>query len=294
MQQQDQAAMFNSLLQQIAGLRGETRRNSAYLARREIAQIRESASIDPKRLEPFGQKVYSQADEDGILEEIFRRINIGAGVFCEIGVQSGIECNSLYLIHKGWRGAWLEADVRQEALIEKRFQSLLRKKTLSFMLGYVTPGNINESISQALENIDINVDQLDFLSIDVDGMDVYLLEALSFRPKVICIEYNSKFPPPLKKRPVFDPDYRWKSTDYMGSSLSEMVEAASLIGYTLVGTNVTGANAFFVRDDLVGECFVETPTAEGLYNPPRYYLIYDYFYYDVGHRADFGRYCDLE
>jgi hypothetical protein len=73
-------------------------RNGGYLARLEIERLLDRYRIDPKRLEPFGFKVYSQNDEDGIIEEIFRRLDVKIGTFCEIGVENGLECNTLYLI----------------------------------------------------------------------------------------------------------------------------------------------------------------------------------------------------
>ncbi|MBI2751816.1 MAG: hypothetical protein HYX43_21400, partial [Burkholderiales bacterium] len=56
----------------------------------------------------FGAKHYSQNDEDGVIEEITRRV-IGnrPGTFLELGVGNGLENNTLNLLAKGWRGAWL-------------------------------------------------------------------------------------------------------------------------------------------------------------------------------------------
>src|SRR6202007_1967421 len=101
-----------------------------------------------------------------------------------------------------------------------------------------TPGNVNGTIQSALRAMGRNPQELDFLSIDIDGMDIYLWEALSFSPKVICIEYNAKFPPPLVKKPMLDPENVWRGGDYMGSSLAALCQAAALKGYRLVGTSI--------------------------------------------------------
>ena len=100
-------------------------RNNGYAARVEIDRILAALPADPKRLEPFGFKVYSQGDEDGILEEIFKRLKIEKGVFCEIGVENGLECNSLYLIHKGWTGVWVDGNKDQLDPIREKFGSIL-------------------------------------------------------------------------------------------------------------------------------------------------------------------------
>ncbi len=43
--------------------------------------------------------------------------------------------------------------------------------------------------------------------------------------------------------------------------------------YLLVGCNLAGVNAFFVRSDLVGDMFLEPYSAENHYEPARYHLV---------------------
>jgi hypothetical protein len=264
------------------------RRNSGYRARNEIEALLKNISRDAKRLEPFGFKVYSQNDEDGIIREIFNRLGIRQGRFCEIGVENGLECNSLFLIHNGWRGWWIEGDPDQRERIEQKFGSLLTTGRLQLLVDIVTAGNINLHFAKC----ELDRGEIDFLSIDIDGNDIYLLEAMNSNPKVICIEYNAKFPPPLSKKPIYNPDYRWTGTDYMGASLVAIDEIAREKNYTLVATNITGVNAFFVRNDLVKDLFCSNNSTEYLYNPPRYWLTIDAFL-NIGHRPDFGPYTDL-
>jgi hypothetical protein len=63
---------------------------------------------DERRLLKSGYRVYSQADEDGILHEIFRRIGEGKRTFLELGVGNGLENNTLFLLIQGWSGIWIE------------------------------------------------------------------------------------------------------------------------------------------------------------------------------------------
>jgi len=283
----------NAVLQALGNLQFEVMRNSGYLARQEIERLKEALKDQPQRLEHFGFKVYSQNDEDGILEEIFRRLNITQGTFCEIGVENGLECNSLYLLHKGWRGIWIEGNTNQEIPIQQKFQSLIASKQLGVAIEFVLPSSINQLIIQEFQKININAEApnaIDFLSIDIDGMDIYLLEALSLKPKVICIEHNSKFPPSINRRPIYNPNYRWHGTDYMGSSLLAIQEAAEKLGYALVSTQFCGTNAFLVRQDLINEQFTGPFTAAALYNPPRYYLFHTHYRFSYGHPADYGDY----
>jgi hypothetical protein len=263
-------------------------RNSAYKAREEIERILARIKADPKRLEPFGFKVYSQNDEDGIIEEIFRRLGIHTGTFCEIGVENGLQCNTLYLIHRGWRGVWIEGDMGRRDFFQQKFGSLMTARRLAITMAVVTAENFHTLLTLPAHGMQ----EFDFLSIDIDGNDIHLLRALQLRPKVLCIEYNAKWPPNIRKAPVYDPRRMWTGSDFMGASLAAMNDSAVEKGYRLVGTNITGANAFFVRDDLAGALFPDDASPENLHNPPRYWLYFDHFD-RIGHRPDFGPYEDL-
>ena len=178
----------------LAGVTAQISRNSGYMARAEIERILANLADEPRRLEHYGFKVYSQNDEDGIIEEIFKRLNISKGIFCEIGVENGLECNSLYLLHKGWRGFWIEGNIKQQKFIETKFESVIKNKKLVLCIGYAHPDNINNLVAKKLSpRLAVKCEDIDFMSIDIDGMDIYIFETLDFNPKVICIEYNAKF-----------------------------------------------------------------------------------------------------
>lgn len=281
-------AEVNQLYQLLTQLLLQNMRIAGYLARQEINNILEEIrKKDPKRLEPYGFKVYSQNEEDGIIEEIFKRLKIDKGIFVEIGVENGLECNTLYLLHKGWKGLWIEANTNYVNFIKNKFDYVIKNGRLMVLNEYVRIDNINRLIAHRIKS-----EEFEFLSIDIDGMDVYLLEYLTKKPLVICIEYNSKFPSNLLKKPPYNPNFWWQGTDYMGSSLKAIVEVAEKKGYVLVGTNITGTNAFFIRKDLWNNELFPDPDPIELYNPPRYWLYFDYFKH-IGHAPDFGPYLDL-
>ena len=69
----------------------------------ECDRIKQEIALkDPDNLALYGGKKYSQAEENGIIEEIFNCLPNNKA-FLEIGVLSRIECNSLYLLLKGLR-----------------------------------------------------------------------------------------------------------------------------------------------------------------------------------------------
>src|SRR6476659_9229686 len=104
-----------------------------------LAQPRYAA---PKRLLRYGFKVYSQHDEDGIIQEIFRRIGTAARTFVEFGVETGVECNTAKLLIEGWRGAWIEANPQACKAISANFVDFLKDRRLSLQQSLVTAENI--------------------------------------------------------------------------------------------------------------------------------------------------------
>lgn len=108
------------------------------------------------------------------------------------------------------------------------------------------------------------------LSIDVDGNDFYIWEEIKVvNPRVVIIEYNAKFPPDLEWKQAYNPTHIWRGSDWHGASLKALENLGRKKGYSLVGTNIRGCNAFFVRNDLVKELFLNPATSEMLYNPLR-------------------------
>lgn len=218
-----------------------------------------------KRLERHGFRSFSQNDEDGILQEIFRRIGTANRTFVEFGVQDGLQNNTRLLLYQGWRGLWIEADERAHRKLSGAFATEIAAGQLQALRTFVTAQNISSLIESA------QLGELDLLSIDVDGNDYWIWDALGIKPRVLVIEYNAKFRPPVKWVMQYNPEHRWNYTDYQGASLESLNALARQKGYTIVGCCLAGVNAFFVRDDLVQGHFAE-PDVATLYNPPRYYL----------------------
>ncbi len=85
---------------------------------REMTQLRrELCTLMPDNPAARGFKVYSQSDEDGIIETICDRLRLERGTFVEIGCGDGNENNTHYLLLKDWRGVWIDADAANVASI---------------------------------------------------------------------------------------------------------------------------------------------------------------------------------
>lgn len=149
------------------------------------------------------------------------------------------------------------------------FDELIKTGQITAVNAFICKENINKLFEDNGFTGEIGV-----LSIDIDGNDYHVWEAIDVvSPRIVVIEYNAKFPPDCEWVINYDPKgvYSPKVTgDRYGASLKSYEKLAERKGYVLVGTNITGYNAFFVRKDLWSEqLFPSPPTAENLYNPHR-------------------------
>ncbi len=257
-------------------------------AQARISELLASPALaDPKRLERHGFKGYSQQDEDGIIAEIFRRIGTTNRRFVECGVGTGLENNTLYLLCQGWSGVWIDASAQSCASIREKFAQPIASKQLTLIEDFIRTDNINSLIERSGIGAEV-----DLLSLDIDGNDYYVFEGLqALRPRAAVIEYNARFHPPVQLVQPYEAHRLWDGTDYGGASLAALAALAVHRGYRLVGTNLTGVNAFFVRDDLVQDLFCDNNDPAHLFNPARYRLIPGF---DAGHRPNFGPYVTPE
>lgn len=254
----------------------------ATFRKRELATRR---NRQPKRLLKYGFKVYSQCDEDGILQEIFRRIGVGRRTFIEFGVEHGLECNTTKLLLDQWQGLWLECEPARVRRARTHFKTAIDAGRLRIVEARVSAENVDTLFrDQGMEG------EIDLLSIDIDGNDYWVWKAIaSVRPRVVVIEYNAALPPPLAVVMAYAPEWSWKGDTYSGASLNALGKLGAEKGYRLVGCTLSGVNAFFVRDDLCADHFHAPFTAEEHYEPPRYFLRHT----RAGHPPGFGPYVTV-
>lgn len=218
---------------------------------------------NPLYLDRFGYKVYSQNDEDGIIHEIFNRIGTTNKLFVEFGVQDGLECNCHFLLFNGWQGLWIDGDTENFKRLQNFFSAPLSSKQLTAINAFITTDNINKLIGEDGKTNG----EIDLLSIDIDGNDYWIWEKITcIKPRVVVIEYNAKFPPPCEWIMEYNPNHIWDGSDKQGASLKSLEILGSRLGYNLVGTNMNGVNAFFVKKELCKGLFAEPATAENLYH----------------------------
>lgn len=196
----------------------------------------------------------SQGGEDGILAEVFRRLNIKNGFFVEFGAGDGIHLSNTYTLRlNGWRGVYIEASDELFALLTTNIDN----KHIVLMHAFITADG-DTSIDSLLSRTNAPQD-LDFMSIDIDGNDYWIWKSIEkYYPKVIAIEYNSNFYPYESKTIPYKSDQHWDGTMYFGASAAALVKLGQLKGYTFVAFTV-GLNLIFVRNDLVRGRFRAAP-----------------------------------
>jgi hypothetical protein len=156
--------------------------------------LKEPRYADPRRLEHYAFKVFSENGEDGTIQEIFRRIGNVNKRFVEFGVSAGNQNNTHLLLYLGWSGLWIEANDDCVKAIHRILGSAIQSEALTVRHTFVTAENINDVIGSAGLS-----GEIDLLSVDIDTNDWHVAKAIrTIIPRVIVIEFNGSFPPPIE------------------------------------------------------------------------------------------------
>ena len=213
-------------------------------------------------LEKSERKVYSQNGEDGVLEAIFEAIGTTNRFFVEFGVHDATECNTARLLEQGWTGLMMDGSgISQNPLATIRNEFITRENVSALFAKYQVP------------------EAFDLLSIDIDGNDYWVWQALTYRPRVVVIEYNASVPHEYRLTIPYDPRFQWDLSDYFGAGIRALAELGESKGYELVYCERAGVNAFFVARSALPADYVPKPLAE-IYRPP------NYFYQGLAHKSE--------
>ena len=244
--------------------------------------LAQSKYQDPKRLNRYEAQVFSQNGEDGIIAEIFARIGFVDRTFVEFGAGDGMENNTAYLLFQGWSGFWFDGDESNVERIRKSFEPATRENRLMVATEFFTA----EKAADILTKHKVPR-EFDLLSLDIDRNTSWIWRKLGeFHPRVVVIEYNASIPPQEEWEIAYRADATWNGTLYFGAGLRTLQKIGEKLGYVLVGCELSGTNAFFVREDLALDRFAVPFSAENHHEPPRYFLRRTW-----GHRRAFNDNC---
>lgn len=222
---------------------------------------------NPPGLPSAGFRVFSQFEEDGLLLYILSMIGMETRRFVEIGSDDGLNsnCANLYF-HFGFHGLFIDGNqrsIRRGERFYSRYPNRWYYKP-RFLCAMVKRENINQLIEK--EGF---TGEIDLLSVDIDGNDYWIWDALEVcTPRVVIIETHVEFG--LQNIVVpYDPGYSFpgKHPVYHGASAVAMTRLGKKKGYRLVGANRYGSNFIFVKEELCGNLLPEV-TPESLLTHP--------------------------
>ena len=196
----------------------------------------------PQRLMVQRYRLKSQNEEDGITLALFEQVGTINRQFIEIGSGLSGGNSALLASELGWTGLMLDGDTERMVQVGRRFPNVRA------VAAWVTRENINDLIADAGLG-----GEIDFVSIDLDGNDYWVWEALTAcSPRVVVVEYNSAFGAERAVTIPYDPQFdrhKYRFV-YYGASLAALAKLGAAKGYRLVTTEPAGVNAYFLRNDV--------------------------------------------
>ncbi|MDT9225498.1 MAG: tetratricopeptide repeat protein [Limnospira sp. PMC 1279.21] len=203
------------------------------------------------------KKIYSQNEEDGVIEKIFEVIKTTNKYYVEFGVENGNECNTRNLRENyGWTGLLMDGG--------------WENKEIGLYKEFITAENINH----LFKKYDVP-QEFDLLCIDIDYNDFYVWKSLDeiYQPRVVIIQYNASHLPMEDKVVKYEPNAVWDGTNYCGASIRALYNLGKHKGYSLIYAEKKGVNLFFVKSSILSTIeysFKNTNNIFLLYNYPQY------------------------
>lgn len=173
-------------------------------------------------------KDYSQYGEAPIISATLEAIGITKGHLVDLGAGDGYYLsNSRNLLEKGWTGDLYDGDPKGAKDVTKLWIDK------SFCFGSCS-------------------DQIDFLSIDIDGNDYHILRhalaADAIKPSLIVCEINPIFQRNEAKVMPYNEAHVWDGSTYYGASLAAFENLGAEFGYTPMYLHHS-LNLFLLRND---------------------------------------------
>ena len=204
-------------------------------------------------LRDAGFRVFSEVDEDGIILLLLAAAGIDRARFVDIGAGDCLtasNCANLAL-NLGFHGLFVDGNADAIETGNRFFASHRDTRTYppKAVHAFVTRENVNDVVRGAgFEG------EIDVLSIDIDGNDYWIWEAIAcVQPRIVVIETHVEYGLEDVCAP-YRADFDWRRharpDEAFGASPAAMRRLGERLRYRLVGGNRLGFNAFFLRNDL--------------------------------------------
>lgn len=182
------------------------------------------------------EKAYSQFGEESFIGHIFNNIGTTNKYFVDLGAGDGVNLSNTKFFKDtyGWTGLMVDADNKGNDEVKQHF--------------------INDSnIIDILQKYDVP-EEFDFLSIDVDGNDYWILDRIlnDYKPRLIIAEFNGTIPVGVKKVMEYNENHTWGNDDYYGASFEAFKHLGLLHEYSTI-FSYASTNIYLLRKDLLSE-----------------------------------------
>ena len=215
---------------------------------------------DTINLNDKGFRVHSQFEEDGLLLFIFSKIGFSNKKGVEMCCGWGNECmlSNLILYH-GFEALLFDGD---ENSVE-RARTFFNNHPNTFqhppkvLQQWITKDNVIRIIKEnGFEG------EVDIFSLDVDGIDFYLMKELNvINPRVVICEVHNVIPSSLSLTIPYSDDFDYTNgkfdPEFRSVSLLGMVNLMKNKGYRLIGCHKYGFNVIFLRNNVGIKFFPE-------------------------------------
>ncbi|MEO0883162.1 MAG: hypothetical protein AAFY34_10550 [Pseudomonadota bacterium] len=265
--------LHNHNLNALRSARAYIDRGTQFLMQERFKEKAQKGEVLPFRDVEFSN--YSQNGEDGVLHYIFSLVGATNRIVVELSAGHCEQCNATNLIiNDNWRGILFEGNRDKLELGRKFFLRHFTRFEIPTLLGdWVTKNNINALIEEGGVS-----GEIDLFSLDVDGVDYWLLEALSVvSPRVIIAEAQYMWNADTARTVPYADDFVQKVVrdkddipfQYCGASIAAFVKLGKARGYRLVGAvGASGPNIILMRNDVGIEYFPEVSVSDILDKTP--------------------------
>jgi len=244
---------YLSIMPRLNSLSSQVNESKILAAKALIKQIQMNGVYD--NIHDVEFQVFSQFGDDGIIQYLIHNVKVENQVFIEFGVGNYVESNTrLLLINNNWKGLVIDGFQDYIDYIQNDF--IYWKYNLTAICAFIDKNNINQLISQYLEEHQLSK-EIGILSIDIDGNDYWIWKCITVvDPVIVIVEYNSHLGSDHSLTVPYEHSFNKTeahySNQYWGASLKAFFTLAQRKGYQFIGCNSAGNNAYFVREDRLG------------------------------------------
>jgi hypothetical protein len=251
---------INGIFKNLSRITIETERFQLQLGKLQSEIVKNRKNIN--QLCDVEFRVFSQFGDDGIIQWLANNLEFPNKTFIEFGVEDYRESNTRFLMmNDNWSGFIMDGSPTKIASIVN--SEYYWKYELFTRSAFIDCSNINELLSSCPFDREVGI-----LHIDLDGNDYWIWKEIDvICPVLVMLEYNSVFGMDRSITIPYDKNFvRTKShcsNLYWGASLNALNQLSEEKGYSFIGCNSAGNNAYFVRNDKLNDVIKKSNLENG-------------------------------